>query len=162
MQDIGTLHPMAIGHILQKKLKIPNIVRIHVLGQLSNSDLAPLSSRHNTYNRANRMTTSQPSVNITQTQPNIPLSQPELPNKKRKANSPTTVSTIEPMFPFLFGPKQPLPQNQKTQNDESHIVMIFHVLQQILSEANSFEDLAKVDIECMRNLIIRDYSKIKK
>nr|CAI5846954.1 unnamed protein product [Callosobruchus analis] len=128
--------------------------RFQILGQLSNSDFPPLPPRRNARDHNNRtLTTSQPVTKTPQIQTDVPLSQPEIPNKKRKALSVPSTSTYEPMFPFSFGPRQPLPPNQNKTPDESTLDMMFDILQKILNEANSFEDLAKIDIEYVNEIV---------
>nr|CAI5866063.1 unnamed protein product [Callosobruchus analis] len=82
-------------------------------------------------------------------------SQQENTTKKRKASSPINVTQIPPMFPFSFGPSQPLPPNEPCvpeSPEDKFLNVLFSTLQHILSEVKTFEELANIDITYVKNI----------
>ncbi|CAH1976602.1 unnamed protein product [Acanthoscelides obtectus] len=161
-ENIGTLHPMAIGHIFHKKLNIPNIVNIEKVGQMPNTEFPPLPPKEPSHSRSANPSRSQSTNSFHTVTQRIarPLSQQEKPNKKRKVVSPINDSHIPPMFPFSFGPSNPLPLRETDTTeipDDRFLEALFKTLQLILSKVKSFEELANIDITYVKNIYKDSY-----
>ncbi|KAG5867972.1 hypothetical protein JTB14_017564 [Gonioctena quinquepunctata] len=115
------------------------------------------------FRQSRRQPTFQPSTSQTATfqQRKPSKSLPELPNKKRKAQSPAGDHQLSPMLSFSFGPSQPLPYHQNQQaaenlNRENLICNFFKLFQRVLCDVNTFEDLANIDLKYIKK-IVSDY-----
>nr|CAI5838386.1 unnamed protein product [Callosobruchus analis] len=99
---------------------------------------------------------SQPARSTITTRPiRNNLSQQENTTKKPKASSPINVTQIPPMFPFSFGPSQPLPPNEQCvpeSPEDKFLNVLFSTLQHMLSEVKTFEELANIDITYVKNI----------
>nr|CAI5827092.1 unnamed protein product [Callosobruchus analis] len=119
---------------------------------MSETEIPPLPARRNATNHTRNLPYSQPTNYTPTTRPyRRPLSQQEMPNKKRKVASPVPGTTIPSIFPFSFGRSHPLPPNQTDTCDDSFHNILFTTLKKILSEVKSYE-LANIDITYVKNI----------
>nr|CAI5862852.1 unnamed protein product [Callosobruchus analis] len=127
-----------------------SVPRGSALSKESNTDFPHLPTRHSPATRPTNLFFSQPARSTITTRPiRNNLSQQEHTTKKRKASSPINVTQIPPMFPFSFGPSQPLPPNEPCvpeSPEDKFLNVLFSTLQYILSEVKTFEELANIDI----------------
>lgn len=115
-----------------------------------------------------RQSFSQPSTSKAYTPINSSISQPNpqpQPNKKRKVLSPIN---IPPLFPFNFGPKNPLPPNPRERNhgevqDEDFNIQFidsfYNFFRSVLTDIESFEELKKIDSQYLKDKIINFYTR---
>nr|CAI5819311.1 unnamed protein product [Callosobruchus analis]CAI5828596.1 unnamed protein product [Callosobruchus analis] len=130
--------------------------RFEALSKESNKDFPHLPTRHSPATRPANLFLSQPARSTITTRPiRNNSSQQENTTKKRKASSPINVTQIPPMFPFSFGPSQPLPPNEPCvpeSPEDKFLNVLFSTLQHILSEVKTFEELANIDITYVKNI----------
>uniref|UniRef100_A0A6P7FKE0 Uncharacterized protein LOC114331283 n=1 Tax=Diabrotica virgifera virgifera TaxID=50390 RepID=A0A6P7FKE0_DIAVI len=133
--------------------------RFEALGTINNERFPPLPRQNNVKHNISKPSTSSIQQQIQKVIP----SQPETSSqyKKRKAQSPLA----EEMFPFQFGPKNPLPPNvlhssDSDPNTDEFINMFFNFLKSVLKEFDSFNDLERLDRAYIYDKIIK-YNKLK-
>lgn len=125
--------------------------RFEILSNLSDINFPKLSE---TVAPPRRPFLSQPIQN----KPNQSQCLDQQPNKKRKTiTSPIPTTHPQSMFPFVFGPSQPLPQNTQTPNlkiNKDKIVLSFYnLIQHIVNRASSVEEIKSINDKDLKNEI---------
>lgn len=135
--------------------------RYDVLNTIDDSNFPPLQNNNKKTKRSNLSFTqsfSQPSGLHNTPHRYTTLTQP-LHSKKRKAHSPiVTTPTIQPMFSFNPGPLNPLPPNPYRPkysgiNKNKIIESFSDLLQNLVRDINSLEELKNLSRECLSNKI---------